>query len=786
MGDSVGTDALQVHEQSQTALAKLAPQQLSQDVRRERASLEPSPFGWSPVWNRTQLSSYFHNRGSDATRLGDTDSRGRYRIIHLGPIAVHSKVNNVHEGDIDTLWQSRGVEVLAVVLREDVHRIRARIKTPPGWISLQNLDTNYRYAVKADLVILISGVTSAPEINGLYERDAHETERGGSIAYPRYKQVNGKHYIRVTYDEAPIWMITIVRSGPVGDNLRCDSAYHHDTRPITVDSLPPTWPGAWRSVGVGVPGPMPSLVITHANEGDVKTFPGKAFPKLGILSLHYPGYDPEAEEVDSWGAMGYLLLYRRIPLLTPAVLESGQPLAANLERNIIGAMERLEQMGAKGIVGDCAAMMSFQTLAATHSGRPPFMSPLVQWLIVSSTFAKADKFLILTNSEQALRSHTTLLKATCRLDLADERFILSGCEDIPNLRAVQRDEEVPSQGVEDAVVRIAQRALEEHKDLRGVFIESTELLPYTDDVRKALGLPVWDAVNLCDLHYAARPEYSRFEVSDWMQRLTFEIGRNEGRGEGPPRKLAVVSLDYENVRVPRHWNCHGSIDYEILFMGVVGLTRYLTSLGKLTHACEKGLSEAIKFMQKEGCCGITGDCGFMMAYQIFARDHAEVPVFMSPMVMGSAILSALDKNLKVMIITADEKALKDQKKVLKEIGCIDLTEPRYVIVGCEEFQGMEKLAAKGEIAEMATVLQGVLNTVGRMVKEWPTMGVHVGAILLECAHLLPCSELLRKETGLPVYDAISCCEFFASARQDYDRFGIKQWPYAWDRSIEEE
>lgn len=37
------------------------------------------------------------------------------------------------------------------------------------------------------------------------------------------------------------------------------------------------------------------------------------------------------------------------------------------------------------------------------------------------------------------------------------------------------------------------------------------------------------------------------------------------------------------------------------------------------------------------------------------------------------------------------------------------------------------------------------------------------------------ADALRKATGLPTYDAITCCNFFMSGVQDNPRFGINDW-----------
>ena len=66
-------------------------------------------------------------------------------------------------------------------------------------------------------------------------------------------------------------------------------------------------------------------------------------------------------------------------------------------------------------------------------------------------------------------------------------------------------------------------------------------------------------------------------------------------------------------------------------------------------------------------------------------------------------------------------------------------------------------------------------TPGIVAKARDVMTKHpnIRAILLECTELPAYADALRKETGLPVYDAITGCDFFMTGVQDNERFGIQ-------------
>lgn len=74
------------------------------------------------------------------------DAPGAYVISHQDTL-VSSSVRRSGESEaIGCLVSGTFVNVLEVVHLPDSHRVRARIEHPPGWISLLNTETGYRWA----------------------------------------------------------------------------------------------------------------------------------------------------------------------------------------------------------------------------------------------------------------------------------------------------------------------------------------------------------------------------------------------------------------------------------------------------------------------------------------------------------------------------------------------------------------------------------------------------------------------------------------------------------------
>ncbi|CAE8597118.1 unnamed protein product, partial [Polarella glacialis] len=78
----------------------------------------------------------------DATQ----DGPGLYAIIHEGTFLSGSVAVPADKDVLQILPAGTEVWVLEVVLREEESRVRGRIGSPAGWISLLDTKTGYRWA----------------------------------------------------------------------------------------------------------------------------------------------------------------------------------------------------------------------------------------------------------------------------------------------------------------------------------------------------------------------------------------------------------------------------------------------------------------------------------------------------------------------------------------------------------------------------------------------------------------------------------------------------------------
>eukprot|EP00931_Biecheleriopsis_adriatica_P073322 TRINITY_DN4762_c0_g1_i2.p1 TRINITY_DN4762_c0_g1~~TRINITY_DN4762_c0_g1_i2.p1 ORF type:complete len:392 (-),score=62.47 TRINITY_DN4762_c0_g1_i2:155-1183(-) len=243
--------------------------------------------------------------------------------------------------------------------------------------------------------------------------------------------------------------------------------------------------------------------------------------------------------------------------------------------------------------------------------------------------------------------------------------------------------------------------------------------------------------------------------------------------------LGVIRLDYDYPPAPGDIDSPESFDYDVFYRVVPGFTFKMCQSGKMTPAVEEEFKEALKYLIAQGVGGITGDCGFMMYWQKLARSYTKIPIFMSSLAQLPAVTCAFSRDEKIGIFTANSKTLEPMRDLIRDECGVDTQEKRYIIVGCQDVPGFEAVA-NGTKVDVPRVTPGIVALVRKTLGEHPD----IRAILMECTELGPYSDAVRQATGLPVFDAITCCNFFTAGKRDNERFGINNWQEAWDHAQE--
>lgn len=254
------------------------------------------------------------------------------------------------------------------------------------------------------------------------------------------------------------------------------------------------------------------------------------------------------------------------------------------------------------------------------------------------------------------------------------------------------------------------------------------------------------------------------------------------KGKDPNIKhasLGVIRLDWSYSPLPGDVGSSDSFEYPVYYRAVEGLTFEVCQKGEMTDEIKARFKEAIRYLdQDKQVSVIISDCGFFMWFQKLARDYTNKPVVMSSLALLPAIHAAVGKTGKrtgkIAIFTANRDSLKTIHETVAEEMPIDWTKKCYLLVDCRDVPGFEAVAT-GEPVDFDKVSPGIVKKAVELTKNH-----RIDAFLFECTQLPPFSDDVRAATGLPVYDAVVCADFFVRGFVDNPRFGLNDWQQSWD------
>lgn len=159
--------------------------------------------------------------------------------------------------------------------------------------------------------------------------------------------------------------------------------------------------------------------------------------------------------------------------------------------------------------------MKFQNIARRATHKPVIMSSLCALPSIVCAYAKHERIAIFTANKASLQPMHKLLWDEYGVDPEDQRFVIVGCQDVPGFEAVALGERVDVEKCRPHIVKLAEDTMAEHAEtstpIRAIVFECTELPPYSDAVRAATKLPVYDVITTCNSFVASNPRLSAAE-----------------------------------------------------------------------------------------------------------------------------------------------------------------------------------------------------------------------------------------------------------------------------------
>ena len=141
-------------------------------------------------------------------------------------------------------------------------------------------------------------------------------------------------------------------------------------------------------------------------------------------------------------------------------------------------------------------------------------------------------------------------------------------------------------------------------------------------------------------HWAAAMHADMSAEVLWLRHKLAELHSELLRHQRRPGTLGILRLDYDYPPNKGDIDHPESFAYDVVYERVSGLTFEVCQRGELSPELEERLTRAIKKLEVAGAHAITGDCGFMMYLQAFARTVTRKPVFLSSLVQLPTIICA--------------------------------------------------------------------------------------------------------------------------------------------------
>ncbi|XP_029211648.1 dimethylsulfonioproprionate lyase 7-like isoform X2 [Acropora millepora] len=255
----------------------------------------------------------------------------------------------------------------------------------------------------------------------------------------------------------------------------------------------------------------------------------------------------------------------------------------------------------------------------------------------------------------------------------------------------------------------------------------------------------------------------------------------ETKKSAAPR-LGVIRLDYKYEAALGDIDHLDSFNFHVYYKVVPGLTFEVCQEGKMSDEVKDRFKESIKWLVREKKVnGITGDCGFMMNFQDFARKITKIPIFMSSLCQLPAVTCSYEEKEQIIIMTANGKNLEPMRDLIRDECGVDTQDKRYNIVGCEDVPYFGQAVANGDKVNIEEATPWIVRKAVHALFKYPKSR----AFLLECTELPAYSDSIRFYTGLPVYDSVTACQFFINGHTDNVRFGLQNWQDEWDGNQEE-
>ena len=204
-------------------------------------------------------------------------------------------------------------------------------------------------------------------------------------------------------------------------------------------------------------------------------------------------------DVGNASTYSYPVVYSLVQGLTTACCLAGEP---GFEELVVEHAIELEKQGVRGISSDCGFMLQYQRAVADAVNIPVALSSLLQLPFIARTVDPARTIGIITADSTSLtpelieRYGVGVKNPIAIYGMQDEAefdaaIMQAGAQGSPSGT-------LDSDKINAETVKVARKLMSEHPDTGAILLECSVLPPYAKAVQDAVGLPVYDFIDVID------------------------------------------------------------------------------------------------------------------------------------------------------------------------------------------------------------------------------------------------------------------------------------------------
>lgn len=220
---------------------------------------------------------------------------------------------------------------------------------------------------------------------------------------------------------------------------------------------------------------------------------------IGILMLdtNFPRPPGDVGNATTWP---FPVRYRIVKDAVPARVMGNNPDPTVLEP-FIAALRELEREGVRAITTSCGFLAVYQRELAAAVDVPVLTSALLQVPLVSQMLRPGQKVGILTEREELTERHFQSVGFSAETT----PVVVKGFPPDAVFPTVFFGDklEADTDVLEREMVELATALVDEHPDVKAIVCECTNFVPYSQAMRRAVGLPIFDIYTLVTQAFAA-------------------------------------------------------------------------------------------------------------------------------------------------------------------------------------------------------------------------------------------------------------------------------------------